>query len=212
MITIDDKIQLFRKIVLDDINREYNQLKNKLIDRKKVESLISEEEAKEKSKKYIEKFINKVEEEKKKKILDAKKESKEEILKIKNRFIEEVYQAVLKKCKAFRKEENYLKIIEKLVENIKNNIEDFKVLKVYIIEEDYEKRIDSFKEIFNKILDRENIKLYKSKENFRGGFVLYNKDKTLKLDISLKLIISRNKLFIGNEVQKLLDKDGELYE
>ncbi|MEA1974460.1 MAG: hypothetical protein U9N10_02745, partial [Bacillota bacterium] len=69
-----------------------------------------------------------------------------------------------------------------------------------------------FKSLFNNSFKEKEINFYESEIDFRGGFILYNKNKSVKLDVSLESIISRNKTFIGNEVNKVLDKDGESNE
>ncbi|MEA1974823.1 MAG: hypothetical protein U9N10_04590, partial [Bacillota bacterium] len=93
MITVENKVELFRKIVLDKIKKDFTQIKKDFDDKKAVETLIIEKEAKEKSEIFVEKFILKAEVTKEKAILDANKNSKEEILKTRNRIIYEVYQS-----------------------------------------------------------------------------------------------------------------------
>lgn len=212
MITVENKVELFRKIVLDKIKKDFTQIKKDFDDKKAVETLIIEKEAKEKSEIFVEKFILKAEVTKEKAILDANKNSKEEILKTRNRIIDEVYQSVLDKCSVFLNEKNYFEFIENLIESVKNDTLSFDEINVYLVKNDFNENLDLFKSLFNNSFKEKEINFYESEIDFRGGFILYNKNKSVKLDVSLESIISRNKTFIGNEVNKVLDKDGESNE
>lgn len=212
MITVENKVELFRKIVLDKIKKDFTQIKKDFDDKKAVETLIIEKEAKEKSEIFVEKFILKAEVTKEKAILDANKNSKEEILKTRNRIIDEVYQSVLDKCSVFLNEKNYFEFIENLIESVKGDTLSFDEINVYLVKNDFNENLDLFKSLFNNSFKEKEINFYESEIDFRGGFILYNKNKSVKLDVSLESIISRNKTFIGNEVNKVLDKDGESNE
>ncbi len=212
MITIENKVELFRKIVLDKIKKDFTQIKKDFDDKKAVERLIIEKEAKEKSEIFVEKFILKAEVTKEKAILDANKNSKEEILKTRNMVIDEVYQAVLNRCSVFLNEKKYFEFIENLIESVKSDVLSFDMINIYLVKNDFNENLDLFKSLFNNFFKEKEIDFYESEKDFRGGFILYNKDKSVKLDVSLESVISRNKTFIGNEVNKVLDKDGETNE
>jgi V/A-type H+-transporting ATPase subunit E len=210
LITIEDKVELFRKIVLDKINKDFIEKENDFSIKKEFENLSIDKEAKEKSKIFIEKFILKANKTKEESILDANKKGKERILEIKNRLIEEVYQNVLGKCSDFLKEDSYLEVFEKLLKSIESEIVNFNIINVYLVKKDFTENLDSIRNLFKDKFKEKEINFYESDNDFRGGFIIYNGNKSVKLNISLESIITRNKTFIGNEVYKVLKEDGEV--
>ncbi len=211
MITIDEKIDFFRKIILDNIEKDYNELKKSLDKKLESERKKNEVDAKNKSQNYLKQFVAKAEEERKAKVLEAKKEKKERILERKNRLIEKVYESVLDKCTEFTDTKQYDQVINRLIEQVKDELEDFGSLKIILIKKDFERK-EVFKEIIKRNLEIEQIEFIQSNKDFKGGLLILNGDETVQIDLSLLAIVSRNKLFIGNEVQKLLEENGGLDE
>ncbi|MDM8534315.1 V-type ATP synthase subunit E [Clostridiaceae bacterium HSG29] len=212
MITIEDKIELFRKIVLDKINGDFKEINNYLEDEKKIEDIKIEKDAIDKSKSYINKFVKKANEEKERAVIEANKNSKEKILEIKNKFIDEVYQSLLETCSVFMDDNSYLSIFEKLANNVKDAADEFEEIKIYLLKKDFDEKLSDIQEIFKRIFTEKEINYYISEYDFKGGFILYNGDESVKLNVSLESIVSYNRIFIGNEVHKLLEVDGETDE
>lgn len=212
MITIEDKIELFRKIVLNKINDDFKKNESYLEDEKKTEDIRIEKDAIDKSKSYIDKFVKKANEEKERATIEANKNSKEKILEIKNKFIDEVYQSLLETCSIFMNDERYLSIFEKLVNNVKDASDEFKEIRIYLLKKDFDEKLSDIQEIFKRVFTEKKINYYISEYDFKGGFILYNEDESVKLNVSLESIVSYNRLFIGNEVHKLLEVDGEIDE
>jgi V/A-type H+-transporting ATPase subunit E len=212
LITIEDKVELFRKIVLDKINKDFIEKEEDFSVKKESENSSIEKEAKEKSKIFIEKFILKANKMKEESILEANKKGKERILEIKNRLIEEVYQNVLGRCSIFLKEDRYLEVFEKLLKSVENEIASFNVINVYLVKKDFTEKLNLISNLFKDKFKEKEINFYESENDFRGGFIVYNENKSVKLNISLESIVTRNKTFIGNEVYKVLKEDGEINE
>jgi len=212
LITIEDKIELFRRIVLDKINNDFKINENHLENEKKTEDIRIEKDAIDKSKSYIDKFVKKANEEKERAIIEANKKSKEKILEIKNKFIDEVYQSLLEMCSIFIDDDRYLLIFEKLVNNLKDAVDEFKEIKIYLLKKDFDEKLNNIQEIFKRVFTEKEINYYISEYDFKGGFILYNGDESVKMNVSLESIVSYNRLFIGNEVHKLLEVDGETDE
>jgi len=212
LITIEDKIELFRKIVLGKINNEFEEIKNNLEDEKKIENIKIGKEAIHKSNNYVEKFVGKANKAKERTILEANRNSKERILKIKNQLIDEVYQSVLARCSVFMNNAKYLDVFEKLAGDIIDDTDEFNAIRIYLMRKDFDEKLNDIRKIFSKIFIGKEINYYISDYDFRGGFILYNEDESIKLNISLESIVSDNRIFIGNEVHKLLEVDGEIDE
>jgi|GEM_PF-4810405 len=211
MDSIDEKVDFFKKIVLDRIEKDYEELENSLENSFQSEIKKYKIEAKEKSENFIKQFVAKAKDEKERKILEARRVKKERILEVKNKLIEEIYQSVSKKAVSFIGTDEYYQLFNQLVARSKNELQDFESFKILLGEKDYENK-ETIKEIITNQLNKKPSEFIKSEEDFNGGLIILNEDETTKLDLSFKSIILRNKFFIGNEVQRLLEENGDSNE
>lgn len=209
MITIDEKIDFFKRIVLDKVNQEQEELK-KSLDKELSQRVIAfEKQAAKKAESYIKQFVDKAKEEKKAMILNSKKKNKNKILEIENLLNQRVYESVLEKCDDFTQTPAYLEIFKKLFKQVKKDLEKFDRLDVYIMSRDYLNNIDYIQELFRNNLPNKKLSFNKATQNIRGGFVVYNSNETMKLDVTLESIIRQNSNFIGNQVKNLLHLEGD---
>lgn len=211
MITIDEKVDFFKKIVLDRIDYEYQELEETLEKSFQSEVEKFKENAEKKSENYIDKFVTKAENEKKLRVLESRRVQKEKILTVRNRLIEKIYASVLDAATNFIGTEAYYALIEKLIIKGKDELESFNTLKIQLCEEDY-KHKEKIYSLIEKYLDEKPVTFYKTDQYFNGGLIIMDMDEEMKLDLSLKSIILRNKVFIGNQVQQLLDQKSDLDE
>jgi len=211
MITVDEKVDFFRKIVLDRIDHEYQELEDSLAQSFQSEVEKFKEEARKKSENYIDKFVTKAQNEKKLRVLESKRIQKEKILAVKNKLIEKIHASVLDKASNIIGKDQYYELIHQLMVKGKDELKDFDSYRIEICEKDYENN-ERIKSIIKKHLDEKPLEFHKSKKDFNGGLIIMNMKEEMKLDLSLKSIIRRNKVFIGNQVQRLLDEKSDVDE
>lgn len=209
MITVEDKIKLFDKIVFKSVKKDLDEYKEEL--KQKKESKIKEikKQAQKKADNYLEKFVNKALTEKEKTLIDVKKSNKEKLLTLKNELIQKVYDSIIKKAHNYVYCEDYLKYYKKIFISLKSEVKDFGKMKIHMIPNDYQNSDfkSEIKDIFNK-----DIEFIKTDNEIIGGFIIYNEKMDIKIDITLKSIIKNNKSFIGNEVYNLLNQYGDFNE
>jgi len=208
MDSIDEKVDFFKKIALDRIEKDYEALKSSLEQSFQSEIEKYKIEAKEKSDNYIEKFVTKAKDEKEKKVLEARRVKKEKILEVKNRLIEEIYDSVSTKVVGLIGRDEYYELFSQLIARGAAELKDFETFKIILGESDYKNK-EKIEEIIFDQLNRRPSQIMKAEEDFKGGLIVMNADEGVKLDLSLKSVIFRNKLFIGNEVQRLLEENGD---
>jgi vacuolar-type H+-ATPase subunit E/Vma4 len=211
MITIDEKVDFFKKIVLDRIDYEYQELEESLEKSFQSEVEKFKENAEQKSENYIDKFVTKAENEKKLRILESRRVQKEKLLTVRNKLIDKIYVSVLEAATDFVGTEAYYALIEKLIIKGKDELESFATLKIELCEADY-KHKERIHSLIKKNLDKKPVTFYKTNQDFNGGMIIMDMAQEMKLDLSLKSIILRNKVFIGNQVQQLLDQKSDLDE
>lgn len=211
MITVNEKVDFFRKIVLDRIDHEYQELEDSLAQSFQSEAEKFKEEARKKSENYIDKFVTKAQNEKKLRVLESKRVQKEKILAVKNKLIEKIHASVLDRASNLIGKDQYYELIHQLMVKGKNELKDFDSYRIELCEKDYEDR-ERIKSIIKKYLDEKPLEFRKSKTDFNGGLIIMDMKEEMKLDLSLKSIILRNKVFIGNQVQRLLDEKSDVNE
>ncbi|HKL43018.1 MAG TPA: V-type ATP synthase subunit E family protein [Clostridia bacterium] len=211
MITIDEKVNFFKKIVLDKIDYEYQELEDSLEQSFQSEVENFKEKSREKSENYIDKFVTKAKNEKKLRVLESKRAQKEKILSARNKLIEKIYGAVLDMASEFIGTEGYYELIEKLITKGKDELKSFDVLNIELCSQDY-KHKEKIRSIIEKHLNEKAISFYETDQNFNGGLIIMDKNKEMRLDLSLSSIVQRNRVFIGNQVQGLLDQKSDLDE
>lgn len=211
MTTVNEKVDFFRKIVLDRIDHEYQELEDSLAQSFQSEAEKFKEEARKKSENYIDKFVTKAQNEKKLRVLESKRVQKEKILAVKNKLIEKIHASVLDRASNLIGKDQYYELIHQLMVKGKNELKDFDSYRIELCEKDYEDR-ERIKSIIKKYLDEKPLEFRKSKTDFNGGLIIMDMKEEMKLDLSLKSIILRNKVFIGNQVQRLLDEKSDVNE
>ena len=211
MITIDEKVDFFKKIVLDRLDYEYQALEESLDQSFQSEIESFKEKAQQKSENYIDKFVTKAENEKKLRVLESKRVQKEKILTVKNKLIEKIYESILDKASNFIGTDEYYELIHQLIIKGKDELKSFDAFKIELCAKDYENK-EKIKSIIGEYLDHKPVKFYKTDQDFNGGLIIMDMNEEMKLDLSLKSIILRNKVFIGNQVQRLLDQKSDLDE
>ncbi|MGM0379010.1 MAG: V-type ATP synthase subunit E [Bacillota bacterium] len=209
MITVEDKIKLFNKMVFKSVQQNLDDYKKELEDKKELEIKEIKKQAQKKADNYLEKFVNKALKEKEKTLIDVKKKNKEKLLSLKNELIQKVYDSILKKAGNFVYSESYINYYKKILTSLEDEITDFKKLNIYMIPKDYKN--NNLKKEINEIFNKD-VEFEKTDNKIIGGFVIYNKKMDIKIDITLKSIIKNNKDFIGNQVYKLLNQYGDFNE
>lgn len=182
MITIEDKIESFKRILNEEIDEKYNEELKKIAS--ETERLITEYKAK----KYEE--IEKL-----KRDYRAKLESKSD--KIRSKTLKEGQDIILNTnkeiydefFKALKEELNNLYMTEKGVSYLKNTLKNVKSEInsndiVYV----YEKSFERDKEIIKNVLG--DIKVEKSLDIKVGGFEIENVEKTYRLNYSLDFLLT----------------------
>lgn len=191
MITIEDKIESFKRILNEEIDEKYDEELKKIAS--ETERLITEYKAKkyeeiEKLKRdYRTKLENKTDKIRSKTL----KEGQDIILNTNKEIYDEFF-------KALKEEINSLYITEKGEEYLKNTLKN---VKSEINSDDivyvYEKSFERDKEIVKNVLG--DIKVEKSLDIKVGGFEIENVEKTYRLNYSLDFLLT-------TKYQKILAK------
>jgi len=213
MITIDDKLELFKKVVLQRVVDEFEE---------KFDALETEHDrALKEFEKYVlirkAAFIQQMEEkaqgERKRLISQAKSVAKNQVLHTRHALIDELIDAVKDRIHIFVESEIYTMFLQ---DNLKATLEKFHEFDDIIVEltqHDHFEYGDMIENSLHKAgYTMKHIKLVSTEEDIIGGFVVYNGPKSVRIDFSLAAVISDNKRFMGQLVYEILNEAGDANE
>lgn len=199
MITVEEKLKLFTKLVYDKIEKEnqteidkYNSEYGNIIDEKKNEFEKQAEKMNSEKMKEIDKKKNQI-------ISRAKVEEQKLLLQKKKEIFDEAVEEIKNYSKEFTDSEDYKKL---LLKNLKESMEDLKESKnisFYVIERDR----DKFKNIIVEMYPDTNFKIDVD-DNLIGGFTVQDEDNNIKIDMSLMSKIESSKEVIGEKLYSML--------
>lgn len=191
MITIEDKIESFKRILNEEIDEKYDEELKKIAS--ETERLITEYKAKkyeeiEKLKReYRTKFENKTDKIRSKTL----KEGQDIILNTNKEIYDEFFKALKEELNTLYMTEKGEEYLKNTLKNVKSEINSNDI--VYV----YEKSFERDKEIVKNVLGV--IKVEKSLDIRVGGFEIENAERTYRLNYSLDFLLT-------TKYQKILAK------
>lgn len=201
MTTIDDKINLFSKMIYDKVNGEKEEQLKKVNEEK--EKLIKKEEERIKKLKsdYIKEFTKKANIKENQIISKEKLEMRKEILALRESFINEIIDEAREELVKFTRSDDYENY---LISNLEKELSHLEKGRYTIIlskndEERFEERI---KRITNSLKDR--LVSIRIDNKIIGGFSIVNDDKHFKIDESLQRKLNEKRDFVGIKIIEAL--------
>lgn len=210
MITIEEKLNIFSKLVLESERKKARE-KIEKIQKKNDEAIKTHlDKSKEKAKKQIQKRIHEANNRKKEIIARAKMEANSNILTKKSEFLGRLYNSIENRANKFTEASEYeiffLNSLSKILLEVKvgeNN-------SIYIINSD----LDRYRnKVIEKIdsLEQQGIKvsIEKLDDSAIGGLMLINHDKGIRIDLTIKTILEKNYDLMGRMVYLSLEEVGD---
>lgn len=182
MITIEDKIESFKRILNEEIDEKYNEELKKIAS--ETERLITEYKAKkyEEIEKLKRDYRAKLESKSDKIRSKTLKEGQDIILNTNKEIYDEFFKALKEELNNSYMTEKGVSYLKNTLKNIKSEINSNDI--VYV----YEKSFERDKEIIKNVLG--DIKVEKSLDIKVGGFEIENVEKTYRLNYSLDFLLT----------------------
>lgn len=200
MITIEEKLKLFTKIVYDKVEKEnqravddFNKEYGNVIEQKKQEF------SKEANEKAVQSQKN-IEKEKLHIISKARIEEKRIIMEKKMEIFKEALEELINYAKTFTKTEEYRNMF---FEDFKNTISEMKEsskLDIYLTSGD----LISFRAEILSILKDKTVEFHND-DDMAGGFIILDTKDNVKIDMSLISRIENSKDYIGQRLFEALE-------
>ena len=191
MITIEDKIESFKRILNEEIDEKYDEELKKIAS--ETEKLITEYKAKkyEEIEKLKREYRTKLENKTDKIRSKTLKEGQDIILNMNKEIYDEFFKALKEELNTLYMTEKGEEYLKNTLKNVKSEINSNDI--VYV----YEKSFERDKEIIKNVLG--DIKVEKSLDIRVGGFEIENVEKTYRLNYSLDFLLT-------TKYQKILAK------
>lgn len=191
MITIEDKIESFKRILNEEIDEKYDEELKKIAS--ETERLITEYKAKkyEEIEKLKREYRTKLENKTDKIRSKTLKEGQDIILNMNKEIYDEFFKALKEELNTLYMTEKGEEYLKNTLKNVKSEINSNDIVCVY------EKSFERDKEIIKNVLG--DIKVEKSLDIKVGGFEIENVEKTYRLNYSLDFLLT-------TKYQKILAK------
>lgn len=208
MITIKDKLDIFRKLIYEEEEEKYKKaLKDldekarHLIENKKLEIEKKKEEMAKKEALLKETQKNRI-------ISERRQELNSKLLLKRKEILEDLIASLKEKAINFTLTDEYKDAVIKSISEVLLKIDDRDLI-ITITEEDRKKlesSIFNLAKINNKSISISTV----PKSKIIGGFIISDKEKTYNIDNSYKTIIEENRYEIGKRLYKALEEAGDL--
>ncbi|MBN2898189.1 MAG: hypothetical protein JXO44_05365 [Clostridia bacterium] len=208
MITVEGKLKLFNKVVVEKIKKEQDVVLKELeLQRKKLLEDQREESTK-KADQFLKAIIDEAYEDKKAMLAREKSELKRQLLKERQVLIDHLAEAVLKRFRAFVDEPDYVLYLQNLVHRYLNDLETFGALTVMLEGQHFERDREIVRATL-KALGLTAGGYIESEEDMVGGCIFYNEAGDVLIDGSLASLIGEHRSEIGQRLYVMLNEVGD---
>lgn len=211
MITVNDKLKLFSKRVVDRRQKQYDdkvidleeQMLNDLHERK---SMLEKDRSK-----YEITLLKGIKAEQKQRLSNARSEKKRRLLLKRKNMIEVLLKGVQDYTRDFVQTDDYFDYLQQTCLEHKEEIQGLGEFDVYVNAEDYKKLKGQLSKLFKSLgFQCRDYKIYNQK--IIGGMVLLKTDGKSRIDMSLDSVIEDNRTYMGQLIYGILEEAGEVYE
>ncbi len=207
MITVNDKLKLFTKRIIDRQQEAYDDkvdsLENKMVVELKERKKMLERDRS----RYEDSLLKGIKNERSQRLSNARSERKRRLLLKRKTMIDELLMGV----KAYTKEfvttaeyEMYLKDILKEHRDVINHLGAFQI---YVNKNDFKFKDILIRQCRELELSCESVIEYDKR--MLGGVIILKSDQTTRLDFSLDSVIEDNRKYMGQLIYDMLEEAGE---
>ena len=204
-VSIDDKIELFRNIIMREIEEAVSEkeLKAKEDFRQEKDRLLTAVKAKKDQ--MLEEVVKKGEKEKQQIIAKANSQVYHKMLDMKQQSIKELVALLRQKAVSFTDEEGYKEYLSRSLEKAGEAFEDSETVKLYFTKRD----LEAVGEFINQRISSGKLKgkclLQEAGSNILGGFYAEDGEKEMQVDYTLRALIEDNHELIGRYISRRFD-------
>ncbi|MFZ5353808.1 MAG: V-type ATP synthase subunit E [Bacillota bacterium] len=206
-VTIEDKIEMFRKMLFGNVELNSSQRKKSLMDELEEKKKKLEAEIEEKRQCMFCEAENQAEKERKQLVSKAQSDEHYRILKKQQEYIEILIDILKKKAEVFAATTEYCdSYIRKNLEAACSSFLDSDEVYFYFTEADLSKNREFICSQLDSLRRDKAYKIEKADKNILGGFLVLDREKACQADYTLLALIEENRDIIGLSISQLFDE------
>lgn len=210
MITVNDKLKLFRKQIIERRQKQYDdkveQLeKDMLVELEDRKKMLDKDRIK-----YEATLLKSIKSERAQRLSNARSERKRRLLLKRREMIDELLAGVKAYAKDFVETDVYEAYLVRMFEKNARVISHIGSFDLFINERDMKYK-DMFESLFKR-LDFNCQSIQVSDKAMLGGGMILKSDKSTRLDLTLNSVIEDNKKYMGQLIYDMLEEAGEFSE
>jgi V/A-type H+/Na+-transporting ATPase subunit E len=208
-VTIEDKIELFSKVIYGSIEEESSKKRERLADAHKKELDEICKEIEERKVEIVEAAIAKAEREKVKLIAKANNQHQHILLDKNQQAIQKVMERLQEFARAFTETQDYKGYMKRNIESIIMTLDKSKQITFYCMEKD----LQLVGQILEELIDANSQIKYEIKKttyNIIGGIIAEDMVNLMQLDLTLKTLLDEYKDPVGAAITDKFDEVSNL--
>lgn len=200
MVTIEEKLNLFGKILYDKINSKVNDKLAKVKEEEENEIKKEEKLVEAYREKITKEIYKKHKENYEKVIFEAKFQAEQKLINLRKDFMNETVDGIKSNLLNFINSKDYDEYIFSNINNTLKGIKDESSLIIYFNNEDLKR----FKDILENGGLPKNVKVSTSSKNILGGYILEDENMRFRIDCSLDGSIEECLEEVGIKITEIL--------
>ncbi|MEA2021753.1 MAG: V-type ATP synthase subunit E family protein [Candidatus Caldatribacteriota bacterium] len=203
--TIEDKISLFTKVIIERIELDFQQKKKKLVEYYESRKYTTIRDNEERKKAVIASAIKKAKTKKQQMILRARSAMHLEVLKKKQGFTERVMKEVKEKAITFTSTAEYIEFLKEAIKQVLSRFSDNQFVNLSFSSDDIKKNQKVILSTMNSFRDKTTYKI-KANDSLIGGVFVKSGDGRLEIDFTVDSIMGDSKKLIGEYLSSWLNE------
>ena len=205
MITVEDKLEMFKKLLFENIEKSSFEEREALLKRVKEEKSLLSKKIEEKERQAREASIKKAETRKRQILSEAHMDSYFKILRKKEEFVDEIITELRSYCERYSDKQEYLDFILLHLNKALKVIGASSTLHIFLTPKDvlrYGAEIQQYLKTQSQVGD---VVIENMDEDSIGGFIIEDKKRNLQIDYSISSLIDENRGVTGSIIGQKLD-------
>lgn len=200
-VTLEDKIQLFGKMIIGNIEAESEDMRHKLEGQHQTELDKLKEEIAQKRAELISAAEARGERERKRIISQVRNEEQHRLVAMKQEALQTIMKSLREKAESFTATADYRGYMEKSINSVIRGLVEAKHITIYVAEKDME----LCKELMNSQQNSSAELKYDIKQasqNIIGGLIAEDNENQLQIESTLKALIEENRDIVGAAITR----------
>lgn len=194
--TIEDKISLFTKVLIERIEHDFQEKQKRLVDYYETRKADIIKDFEEKKSSAIREAVKEAETKKQQMISKARSDMHLAVLKKRNEFTERVMKEVKERARAFTDTPEYVEFLQEAIGQVAQKFDSYEFVNFTFSKKDVENHRDTILSAIKSYRDENTFSIEKSDEMI-GGVFAKSGDGRLEIDYTANTTIEESRQLVG---------------